>query len=78
MSLFLSQFLSILFCVIVLSPFSPICVAEAEAKQAIGYGYTVRSVSLDSAGKSLAANLQLIKNSSVFRPDIQNLHLLAR
>ncbi|PHT54235.1 Alpha-glucosidase [Capsicum baccatum] len=43
----------------------------------IGYGYIVRSVGVDSSGRTLTAHLQLIKRSSDFGPDIQNLNLTA-
>ncbi|KAM3338800.1 alpha-glucosidase isoform X1 [Capsicum galapagoense] len=43
----------------------------------IGYGYIVRSVGVDSSGRTLTASLQLIKGSSVYGPDIQNLSLTA-
>ncbi|PHU17064.1 Alpha-glucosidase [Capsicum chinense] len=41
----------------------------------IGYGYIVRSKGVDSSGRILTASLQLIKGSSVYGPDIQNLSL---
>ncbi|CAM8930009.1 unnamed protein product [Rhodiola kirilowii] len=44
----------------------------------VGYGYSVQSVSVDSAMKTLIAHLQLIKPSSVFGPDIPSLVLTAR
>ncbi|KAL7603336.1 hypothetical protein Lser_V15G19731 [Lactuca serriola] len=46
--------------------------------EAIGYGYSLRSVGLSSSGKSLVADLQLNKKSSVFGPDIEELRLFAR
>ncbi|KAL5839714.1 hypothetical protein ACOSQ3_012406 [Xanthoceras sorbifolium] len=50
--------------------------AEVEAKT-VGYGYRIRSAAVDSSEKSLTADLGLIKNSSVYGPDIQSLHLFA-
>ncbi|XP_047268467.1 LOW QUALITY PROTEIN: alpha-glucosidase-like [Capsicum annuum] len=41
----------------------------------IGYGYIVRSKDVDSSGRISTASLQLIKGSSVYGPDIQNLSL---
>ncbi|CAH1421450.1 unnamed protein product [Lactuca virosa] len=46
-------------------------------QEAIGYGYSLRSIALDSSGKSLVADLQLNKKSSVFGPDIDELRLFA-
>ena len=46
--------------------------------ESIGYGYIVRKVSVvNSSSSSLFADLQLIKSSSVFGQDIQNLRLTA-
>ncbi|KAJ0873577.1 putative alpha-glucosidase [Helianthus annuus] len=53
-------------------------VANTEKQpEPIGYGYSIRSVALDSLGKSLAADLQLNKKSSLFGPDIDELRLVA-
>ncbi|KAH9795684.1 acid maltase-related [Citrus sinensis] len=49
-------------------------VAEAQ-DQTAGFGYVIRSSTNDSS--SLTADLALIKSSSVFGPDIQNLSLFA-
>ncbi|KAF9589833.1 hypothetical protein IFM89_028768 [Coptis chinensis] len=43
----------------------------------VGYGYKVKSITKNSSGKSLTATLGVIKNSSIYGPDIQNLNLLA-
>ncbi|GFY95468.1 glycosyl hydrolases family 31 protein [Actinidia rufa] len=55
---------------------------STSSHEEVGYGYRVRSVgtsTTDSSGmsSSLTAHLQLIKNSSLLGPDIQNLNLLA-
>ena len=50
-------------------------VAEAQ-DQTAGFVYVIRSSNNDSS--SLTADLALIKSSSVFSPDIQNLSLFAR
>lgn len=70
--------LSIFVCFIVSFDFGQTSVAEIEAQRPIGYGYTIKSVGKDSSGRSLTAALQLIENSSVFGPDVQNLNLIAR
>ncbi|KAF7851421.1 hypothetical protein BT93_L3962 [Corymbia citriodora subsp. variegata] len=43
----------------------------------IGYGYTVQSAAIDRSGTTLAAELRLIKGTSVYGPDVENLHLIA-
>lgn len=45
---------------------------------AVGYGYRIRSVDVDPTGKSLTADLDLIRKSSVYGPDVQRLSLQAR
>lgn len=53
-------------------------VSAQETGERIGYGYVIRKVSVvDSSSKSLFADLQLIKSTSVFGRDIQNLRLTA-
>ncbi|XP_050368543.1 alpha-glucosidase-like [Argentina anserina] len=47
------------------------------AEEPIGYGYKVESVNSDHFGKTLTANLGLIKSSLVYGPDIPNLKLSA-
>lgn len=49
-----------------------------EEDSPIGYGYEIRSVAGNASGKLLTAYLQLIRNTSVFGPDIQSLSLIAR
>ncbi|KAL3522922.1 hypothetical protein ACH5RR_015756 [Cinchona calisaya] len=48
-----------------------------ENQESVGYGYAIKSVGTDSAGKSMIAHLDLIKDSSVFGPDIPSLLLTA-
>ncbi|XP_059641389.1 alpha-glucosidase-like [Cornus florida] len=45
-------------------------------EEPVGYGYTLRSVTVDPYGKFLTAHLQLINNSSVYGLDITHLRLL--
>lgn len=49
-----------------------------EVNEAVGYGYKLKSVIVDSNQKWLTADLRLVRNSSVYGPDIQNLNLFAR
>ena len=54
------------------------CLVCGEVEEIAGYGYAVQSVGVDQSGKLLKADLRLIKNSTIFGPDIQNLNLIAR
>ncbi|KAF2304596.1 hypothetical protein GH714_034594 [Hevea brasiliensis] len=49
--------------------------SNGEAKP-VGYGYRIQSAGIDASGM-LKADLHLIKNSSSFGPDLQNLNLIA-
>ncbi|KAL4582586.1 hypothetical protein LXL04_007140 [Taraxacum kok-saghyz] len=51
--------------------------ADDKQPGTIGHGYTLRSIALGSSGKSLVADLQLNKKSSLFGPDIDELRLFA-
>ena len=68
--------LTLLLVFIIIACFSP--PATSESKEAVGYGYKIRSATVDSFGRLLTADLELINKSTVFEPDIQNLTLTAR
>lgn len=63
-----------------------LCISDtANGGGVLGYGYRIESVALESTAdtgsptsKSLHAHLRLIKGTSIFGPDIQNLHLAAQ
>ncbi|KAJ4702564.1 alpha-glucosidase-like [Melia azedarach] len=61
---------------LLLTYFCAVGIGEAAKIEDVGYGYTLQSVTtVDSSVNSLTADLSLIKNSSVYGPDIQNLQL---
>ncbi|XP_052202376.1 alpha-glucosidase isoform X2 [Diospyros lotus] len=63
---------------LLLSAFLLSCfVLISHEEQVIGYGYRVTRIGTDSSKKSLTADLQLIKKSSLFGPDVQKLKLTA-
>ncbi|CAD5183007.1 unnamed protein product [Musa acuminata subsp. malaccensis] len=49
----------------------------ASQEQQVGYGYDLRSVGVAPSGKTLTAELGLIRSTSVYGPDIQNISLFA-
>uniref|UniRef100_A0A9I9DP24 Maltase n=1 Tax=Cucumis melo TaxID=3656 RepID=A0A9I9DP24_CUCME len=49
----------------------------AASLPAVGFGYRIRSSHIDPAGKSLTADLQLIRTSQVYGPDLPTLTLQA-
>ncbi|EOY26234.1 Glycosyl hydrolases family 31 protein isoform 1 [Theobroma cacao] len=53
------------------------CLVHGKVEEVVGYGYAIQSVGVDQSGKLLKADLRLIKNSTIFGPDIQNLNLIA-
>ncbi|KAL6546265.1 hypothetical protein OROMI_021986 [Orobanche minor] len=55
----------------------PLSSSYAAAETFIGYGYGLRSLTVDSSGTSLTAQLQLTNKSSVCGPDVQFLSLTA-
>lgn len=64
---------------LLLTYFCAVGIGEAAKIEDVGYGYTLQSVTtVDSSVNSLTADLSLIKNSSVYGPDIQNLQLFVR
>ncbi|KAI3768040.1 hypothetical protein L2E82_18471 [Cichorium intybus] len=62
---------------ILLSTNQKILADNDKQPEAIGYGYSLRSVGFGLSGKSLVADLQLNKKSSLFGPDIEELRLFA-
>ncbi|RYQ79207.1 hypothetical protein Ahy_Scaffold6g107915 [Arachis hypogaea] len=52
--------------------------SSSEEIEVVGYGYTISNVNNeDLLGTSLSANLNLIKSSSIYGPDIPHLNLVA-
>ncbi|XP_010258663.1 PREDICTED: alpha-glucosidase [Nelumbo nucifera] len=66
--------MSLIFTLFFLSFFS---LSHGEGEEPIGFGYKIKWINVGPSGKSLTAQLQLIKNSSVFGPDVQSLSFLA-
>jgi alpha-glucosidase len=56
----------------------PLISGKEVKEEVVGYGYKVGSVNSGFTGKSLTADLSLIKESSVYGDDIQHLSLVAR
>ncbi|CAO2838733.1 unnamed protein product [Amaranthus hypochondriacus] len=50
---------------------------NAEQGEMLGYGYEVKFAKVDTKGRSMFGLLQLIRNSSVYGPDIQLLSFIA-
>uniref|UniRef100_A0A6N2K8H3 Glycoside hydrolase family 31 TIM barrel domain-containing protein n=1 Tax=Salix viminalis TaxID=40686 RepID=A0A6N2K8H3_SALVM len=58
---------------------APLSSSNGEVEsQPVGYGHRVVSARVDPSVNVLTADLQPIKNSSTFGPDIQNLKFIAR
>ncbi|POO03256.1 Glycoside hydrolase [Trema orientale] len=53
------------------------CFLSCLAQTPVGYGYKIQSITSHNSGKSLTADLRLIKKSSTYGPDIQYLTLTA-
>ncbi|XP_057429257.1 alpha-glucosidase-like [Lotus japonicus] len=53
------------------------CHADSSSSSQVGYGYTISTVNNDPTENALTANLNLIKSSSVFGPDIPHLNIVA-
>eukprot|EP00258_Populus_trichocarpa_P010227 XP_002317680.2 alpha-glucosidase [Populus trichocarpa] len=65
-------------CFFLASCLAPLSISNGEVEsQPVGYGHKVVSARVDPSVNVLAADLQLIKNSSTFGPDIQNLNFIA-
>ncbi|XP_058100817.1 alpha-glucosidase-like [Magnolia sinica] len=47
------------------------------SEEPVGYGYDLRSITVDPSGKSLTAHLGLINSSPVYGPDLPNLIFVA-
>jgi len=66
-------------CFFLASCLAPLSISNGEVEsQPVGYGHKVVSARVDPSVNVLTADLQLIKNSSTFGPDIQNLNFIAR
>ncbi|XP_057966910.1 alpha-glucosidase-like [Malania oleifera] len=49
----------------------------AETEAVVGYGYSLQSAWLNTARKSLLANLAVVRHTSLYGPDVHNLHFIA-
>ncbi|XP_058100854.1 alpha-glucosidase-like [Magnolia sinica] len=63
--------------VVFLSSFFFLPPFSLSTEEPVGYGYDLRSVTVNPSGKSLTAHLGLIKSSPIYGPDLPNLILLA-
>ncbi|PKA52272.1 putative alpha-glucosidase [Apostasia shenzhenica] len=69
----IGSLLSSLFLALTLSPASSL----SPEQQPTGHGYLLRSAKMDRSGKLITAELNLISETSIYGPDIQNLNFLA-